>query len=126
MTHQYLNARDYCPPALRVTRWWEPMYMRCTLFREWGETEARFCKRAEDLCDVWLATVTDLRHPFLITLECVYELLPPFDAAAADDLWLSKQTARAVIGRADTPSAVRIESIRLLNRLNQLAPAEVW
>lgn len=115
MNFPYLNARDHCPPALRVTRWWEPMPMRRTLVRDPGETEAAFCARAQQLAHVWQTTITDMRHPFLVTVECLYSV--PDNPEADDDRWAGQQLCMQLIGDVKTTAAVRRDALQLLREL---------
>ena len=112
----YLGARDYFPPALRVTRWYEPMPMRRTLVRQQGETEDAFGTRAQQLAHVWQMTAMDMRHPLLVTVECLFAV--PSDPEADDDLWLVRQVALSIMSNVKTADRVRRDAMALLRDLS--------
>lgn len=106
-----------CPPALRVTRWYEPLPMRETLVRRPGEREVAFVNRAQELAHVWHVTglLGAHKHAMLVTIECLYTV--PASPEAADDRWLGQQVALAIIGNANTPPEVRRDAMQLLREM---------
>lgn len=116
MSFPFLHARDSCPPAIRVTRWWEPQPMRRTIVREAGESEVAFCDRAQQLAHVW-SMVTDMRHSLTVMVECVYATGRNFEAE--DDAWAGRQMCMQLLSDRHTSEPLRRDAMRLLRELHQ-------
>ena len=117
-TFPFLHARDHCPPAIRVTRWFAPQPMRRTLVREPGESEVAFCDRAQQLAEVWQSTglMGPQRHHCLVMVECLY--VTGRNHEAEDDRWAGQQLAMTIIGDVKTSDALRRDALRLLRELH--------
>lgn len=119
----YLNARDHCPPAFVVTRWFAPQPMRRTLVRAPGQSEEQFCQHAQELAHVWLSTglMGPQLHPCLVTIECRYAV--PRNPEHADDTWVSQQVLMQIVGDQKTTERVRRDALQVLRELSQHAEA---
>lgn len=121
MDTYYIGDRGFPPPALRLIVYGaDPDLPFCETFLPLpGDTLEQFCARVHNAARVW----HQIRAGLIVQTHCVYEL--PANPAGWDLNWMVRKRCLAMAEDHRNSASVRLNAIRLSNRLERLVPVEV-